>query len=525
MVFMGSIAAFLLVRCRGSINFLGCSRAVGNEISPIPRSYRLRHLSQEGEEPGGQRLLVLAQTLLLLVALFVTGCTTTSTAPAYKEKKGYGRQDFKTANPSSQDRPVTGADPTPIIRQRVVWLGVASTVVDAEVGSRFPILSLAVDGGDGASRAFAELNQRIWATLSNHLGAAGKFPGFELVEAGADRGSDLGMALLVNKERWREEVTFEGKSRREYGVLAQLVFIDQKKMELVASYPIGNRATMIAESKASDAEKVLMSRETLYGGTGGGGHDSLLHQLLKTMEGSSVRVSPDYCMDVGNVSFREACLHPSYSGSRREQIKKMDVDPEQLAVWASEAGSILVNHLGNDTGYAFNPFVARKSGKDNLISLNFLRGSPIVLNQKGPLSLRLRDPIRSFDLQIDGLSCEIDEEFTGKYVVNLIYGFRGMMIMRSADGVEVFKHPFDVSLAGIKSFRKDLRETYWQKSRRKLLPAQFEEGAYDPRWNWQNSLDNFLDQLALEMFFPKADAAGRFNTLRANLGGIHAAIR
>ena len=86
-------------------------------------------------------------------------------------------------------------------------------------------------------------------------------------------------------------------------------------------------------------------------------------------------------------------------------------------------------------------------------------------------------------------------------------------------------HPFDISLSGFKSLRKEQREQYWKNARRKLLPAQFEGGNYDPIWSWQNSVDNFLDQLALEMFFPKADVAARFKPVRDSLDGIHAAIR
>lgn len=467
---------------------------------------------------------LLAAAVILAASLFAPGCVS---PPVYKPatsaptntSTGYSREQYQ-ASKSTNRVAATGMP-----RQRAVWLGVAATVVASELGERFPILS--GDGTEaGANKVFAELNQRIWSSLSNHLGSAGAFPGIELVELGQDRDTDLGMALLLNKERWREELTFEGKYRREYGILGQLVFIDQKKSELVASYPIGNRIAMISDAKASDQERSLMANGTLIGeADGASGKDSILHQFLKSIESSSVNPKPDYCLEVGKVLFSEACANPSYSGSKKDQIKSLQLNPDELATWASEVGPILVNHLGNGTGHVFNPFVAKKTGKDNLISLNFLKGSPKVVNQKGPLSLRLPDPARRFDLEIEALSCEVDDEFTGKYVVNLVYGFRGTMTMYSADGVAVFSHPFDISLSGFKSLRKEQREQYWKNARRKLLPAQFEGGNYDPIWSWQNSVDNFLDQLALEMFFPKADVAARFKPVRDSLGGIHAAIR
>lgn len=460
----------------------------------------------------------------LVLGAFSQGCMTPPTHRPRATAEGGTSAGFDRDAFQPEGRPILakGLASNP---QRVVWLGVAATVVHSELSERFPVMACGGGNGEVGVR-LSQLLERVGASLSQHVGKAGSLPGLGLVEPGSSRPTDLGMALLVNKERWREELTFEGKYRREYGVLGQLAFFDQARSQLVASYPLGARVSALGESKATLEERELLVRKALMGeGDGRPSSNSILGQFMQALGNPRIAARPPFCLEVGTVTLSRDCRAPVCLGSRKESIKEAAFDAGDLALWEGEIGAVLVNHLGHGTGYVFNPYVARGSGKDNLLSLNFLGGSPQVLGGRGSLSLRLPDPARRLDLKIDALSCEVDDEFTGKYVVNLIYGFRGSLTMYGADDAVLLTRPFDVSLAGFQSLPRGLRESYWQNARRKLLPAQFEAGNYDPRWNWRNSLDNFLDRLALELFFPKADVAGHYRGFRESLAGIRPAIQ
>jgi len=459
------------------------------------------------------------QTTLLLLSLLLTGCAgppKIKTAAPVAGAQGYNRADLLPAKAN----PV-GAQPAAVVRERVVWLGIATTIADLEVTQRFPILSRAEGQNGSLGSVLTTLDRRIQTGLANH----GPFPGFELVQqTGEQRPSDLGMALLLNKERFREEHLFEGTYRSEYGILGQLVFIDQQKQEICGSIPIGQRRWVnTTETPYTRDQLGTIARQALLGnGATAINDDSILGQIFKELEKAQLSIRSDYCFEVGTVSIDAQCLTPAILDPT---IKPVSFGPSDLSMWEGEVGPLFAAHLANSAGLILNPYVAKSGGKDNILALQFLKGASRVVEADGKLSLRLRPPVRRFDIAISKLTCGLDAQWSGKYVVNLIFGFTGTIsVVEPVTGRTVIDHGFDVSLEGFKTLPRELRDTYWKNARRKLLPDQFEKGDYDQKWCWQNSLENFLDQITSEMLFDKGDAGRRFSGLRSDLARITHAL-
>lgn len=400
-------------------------------------------------------------------------------------------------------------------RERVVWIGIATTVSDAELPGRFPRLSQAAGQNNSIAPLLLELESRIQTEFSRQS----KFPGFDLMgQTDEQRPSDIGMALLINNERFRSEKTFEEAYRWEYGILGQVVFIDQQKQEICASYPI--RSGLLNVTGVPSAEQIsAMVRAVLIGSSERGAEsNSFLGNFCETMRRANLSVRSDYCFEVGSVSVDPACTLPTVDN---QGIKTFSFDSSEMAVWKSELGPVLVNHLGNSSGLVLNPYVSKADGKDNILALHFQNGASRIVQSDGNLSLRLRPPVRRFDLTIKGLTSAIDPQLSGKFVVNLVFGFNGTLsVVEPISKRVVLEHAFDVSLGGFKTLPKELRDIYWKNARRKLLPSQFENGEYDGKYCWWNSIGNFLDQITREMLFEKADQGRRFGALRQDLEHI-----
>ena len=483
---------------------------------PMVATRLQRCLAPKGAAAAHHRLWIASLGWLAIGMVSLSGCMSPPTmkvpAPSAASVGGNGFDRSAIAKPLTPERPVLPE----IARERVVWLGIATTVVDSEVPERFPILSQAQETNASVSSIFVALDKQIQSRLAGQP----KYPGFNLIgQTEEQRPSDVGMALLINKERWRQEKVFEENYRWEYGILGQLVFIDQQKQEICGSYPLGFRLSQVTQSPPTHDQVSDLARRTLLEQEGGTSKaNCLLSLFMEALQSTRLSIRSDYCFEVGSVRLDPQCATPTLSNA---EMKPVGFDSHELALWESELGPVLVNHLGNGSGMVMNPYVAKAGGKDNILALHFLKEASRVVQAGVGLSLRLRPPVRRFDLQIKNLNCTKDSEWSGQYVVNLIFGFDGVLSeTEPVTGRTVLAHSFDVSLNGFKGLPKGLRETYWRNARRKLLPSQFESGEYDSRWCWRNSIENFLDQISSEMLFELADRGGRFALVRADLTHI-----
>ena len=241
----------------------------------------------------------------LSLAVVLAGCVSPPsvkpTPSAQAGGEGFDREKIaNAASLPSASRPASNLE-------RVVWLGISTTVIDAELPQRFPVLARA-DGTGSVSSLFTSLDTKIQARLASDR----QFSGFDVIgPTDEQRPSDIGMALLVNKERWREERTYENKYLWEYGILGQLVFIDQQKQEICSSYPFGLRLRNISDSAPTPQQIAAVSRQTLLGmSENSGDADSFLGLFFKNLQRASVSIRADYCFDVGKVSISTNCLSP-----------------------------------------------------------------------------------------------------------------------------------------------------------------------------------------------------------------------
>lgn len=452
---------------------------------------------------------------VVLLGFLLAGCVSPPTMkappPSAASVGGTGFDRSAIAKPA----PVKRAAVPDSTRARVVWVGIATTVSDAELPGRFPRLSQAAGLDNSIAPLILELESRIQAEFSRQS----KFPGFDLVgQTDEQRPSDIGMALLINNERFWSEKTFEEDYRWEYGILGQVVFIDQQKQEICASYPIRS-ALLNVTGDPSTGQISAMVRSVLIGSSDSGTEsNSFFGKFCETMRSANLSVRSDYCFEVGRVSVDPACSSPTVLN---QGIKAFSFDSFEMSIWKSELGPVLVNHLGNSSGLVLNPYVSKADGKDNILALHFQKGASRIVQSDENLSLRLRPPVRRFDLAIKGLTSAIDPQLSGKFVVNLVFGFNGTLsVVEPVSKRVVLEHAFDISLGGFKTLPKELRDIYWQNARRKLLPSQFENGEYDGKYCWWNSIGNFLDQITREMLFEKADQGRRFGALRQDLEHI-----
>jgi len=465
---------------------------------------------------------------LAIAGLLLGGCATAPRqASAAQEGKGFDNSEILAERRAVISGAAGGTRP------RVVWLGVSTTVVNSELAQRFPYLNRLPGGvlgkGEGSKSTFVDWDIGIQREFKKRRDENRPFPAFDLIDAQDQRKSDIGLALLLNKEAWREESLIEGKYRQEYTLLGQVVFIDQENQQLLSSYPISVRIVDSKEGKKTDEEIIDQVRQLVFGKDQGSfAPETFLGTFVSALDSRALQVKPESCFETLTVTFASACENPVYRDAPdilSTPIVQVRFSTEELNVWASEVGPVLTGHLGRGvlpSGdlVVMNPFISRRSGKDNILNLQFQKGASRVLNGESPLSLKLKTPTRSFFLEITGLNCEVDPKWTGKYVVNLIYGFQFRLLMKNPADEVVFETNLDVSLEGFKKLPKNLREDYWMFTRRKMIPDQFEAGAYDSKWTWKHSLDSFLDGLTSQIFSEKYDTNGKFELLRKNLKEI-----
>lgn len=458
--------------------------------------------------------LALGMFLLLLTQGCLTPPTVAGVTPNPASKLGFSRSELRSA-----DRPILGAHNSGV-RERVVWAGIATTVSWSEIPAHFPKLTIAGGGGSPDS-VLIGLDQKISTYLKSKT-----FDGFDLVDAGQQRDSDIALAFLLNKERFSQEKSYDGRYLVEYGLLGELVFIDQQKQEILGSYPIGSNVRDQVDNLPGPDKITQMVGEVVCSKPENSTESiSLIGQFKQALDSRQVSPRARYCFEVGEVAVSDNCRQPSYSGTEMKQ-KQPTVDAAGLEYLRGEIGAMFASDLGNNTGLSFNPYVSRHGGSDNILALHFRRDASRSIQATGIMTLRLPSPVRKFNIAIDSLSCEVDPEWTGKYVVNLIYGFAGSIsVVEPVTGRAVGVYPFGVSLKSISRLPKDLRETYWQNSRRKLTPDMFRSSDYDQQRCWKNSLENFLDQKTAEMLFEKADKGNNYQTLRADLGKIGTVIQ
>lgn len=417
-------------------------------------------------------------------------------------------------------------------RPRVVWLGVSTTVVNSELTQRFPYLNRLPGGvlgkGEASKSTFVDWDIGIQREFKKRRDENRPFPAFDLIDAQDQRKSDIGLALLLNKETWREEQLIENY-RQEYSLLGQVVFIDQENQQLLSSYPISVVKVDSKDGKKTDEEIAEQVRLLVFGNDQNSfSPETLLGQFISALEKRALQVKPETCFETLSVSFDPACEIPLYRDALEltsEAIVKVKYTKDELDEWASNIGPVFSSYLcrgvlPSGDPVVMNPFISKQSGKDNILSLQFQKGASRTLSGDGSLSLKLKPATRSFALEIKSLNCEVDPKFTGKYVVNLIFGFKGKLLVRNPVEEVVFETDLDASLDGFKKLPKNLQEDYWQFTRRKMTPDLFKSGSYDSKWTWQNSLDNFLDGLTSQIFGEKYDAHGQFKLLRKNLKDI-----
>jgi len=466
-------------------------------MNPIFRKYK--HL-----------YLALGIILLSLTQGCITPPTASSTATSPIVNRGFDRSALQSATTPRPGTQYSGS------RERVVWVGIATTVSWSEIPNRFPNLTLS--GGGSADSALLGVEQEITAFFKSK-----QFSGFDIVDASEQRDSDIALALLLNKERYSQEKSFSGGYMVEYGLLGELVFIDQKNQTIIGSYPIGSKIRDLTKS-LPDSEKIkeMVDEVLLAKADGSGSSSSIVGQFKQALADQHVSPRPRYCFEVGEVTLGDSCREPVFFG----KTGKMSFDAEKLELWRGDIGTVFASDLGNNTGLSFNPYVSRRGNSDNILALHFKRDASRVIMANAPVSLRLPDPVRKFNIRIDSLNCEVDPEWTGKYVVNVIYGFVGSLsVIEPTTERAIGVYPFDVSLKGFKGLPKDMREVYWHNSRRKLTPDMFNAADYDQERCWKNSLENFLDQKTAEMLFEKADKASNYKALRDDLGKIGAVIQ
>jgi hypothetical protein len=438
------------------------------------------------------------------------------------EGAGFSRAALVSRKEGVQDTPVA-VDRSQLAR--VVWLGVASTVSKEELDGRFPrTASLSPQGADAV---FQKLDKEMEARFQQ-----GDFQpsGFQLVPFAQQQPTDYALALLVNKERWRQELLFDGKWRWEYSIYGQLVFIDQQKQEICSSFPVALRTADAGDSPPTSEQTSRMVVSGLFGATDDpSGDKSLYGNCLAVLRNQAVKVRPDYCFEALEVEMAPGCAQPAILQTQTPHVQgamgAVQYADDELVNFAGDTGALFVSHLGNGTHLPVHPYVKTRQGRENILALQFCGGKARILNTMGKLSLKLRPPVRQFSIRIEQLNCEVDPEWSGKYAVNILFGFQGMLeVIEPVTQRKVLEHRFDLSLAGIKQLPKALQEPYWQLARRKLLPEQFANNQYDSKWCWSNAMDSFLEQLTAEMLFAKADKAGRFQVLREDLSQIHPAL-
>lgn len=470
----------------------------------------------------------LGLSVLAIVGMLLGGCATgPRQASAVQEGKGFDNSEIL----AERRAVISGAAGT--TRPRVVWLGVSTTVVNSELAQRFPYLDRLSGGvlgkGGETKSTFVDWDIGIQREFKKRRDENRPFPSFDLIDAQEQRKSDIGLALLLNKEAWREEPLIEGKYRQEYTLLGQVVFIDQENQQLLSSYPISVKLVDSKDGKKTDEEITEQVRQLVFGKDQGSfSPETFLGMFVSALDKRALQVKPETCFETLTVTFDPACENPVYRDALdvlSKPIAQVKFTAEELNEWASEVGPVFSGHMGRGvlpSGdlVVMNPFISKKSGRDNILNLQFQKGASRALNGDGPLSLKLKSATRSFVLEIKGLNCEVDPKWTGKYVVNLIYGFRGRLLMQNPVGEVVFETDLDVSLEGFKKLPKNLREDYWMYTRRKMIPDQFEAGAYDSKWTWRHSLDSYLDGLTSQMFGESYDTNGQFKPLRKNLKEI-----
>ena len=461
---------------------------------------------------------VVASSMCLGLLCIVAGCVS---APELKSTEYYTSRNTLQAGSTyleskgvarSQAHMVQSA-PSPKVRDRVFWGGVAIAGPDITRNARLPICSDDI------------LLKKFETALTEKLRGL-TCPLFDLQNIGAgpansDNWKDLDglimMVALSGEDTFcQPSPTINGQEsyRAKLKITGQLLFLDAKgKLQVTASFPIGVSQLGIYKTQPGSqqfsglAEDALLSERRAQDNKPISLRDQIIDQLAGTTVVPRAFRDP---IAVGGVRFLQSCLEGGNSVGGRCPTQ------EQLEKWASKFGNSFANYLGTGNGLAVNPYGSGTVAENKLA--NVASSLTLRTTDSKMQNATLAPPRLVFEVAINQLS-RSENPSSGQYTLVYDYGFGGNLKVLNPDtgGAEVLSLPIQVPAPKGAKLPKGLTDKYASIAANKILRETVEGGQVDHSYLWQQSVDSYLLQLAREIAFEEEDIGKRFGGLREQL--------